>query len=305
MAGASETQAMNFAFSPEQQRVYDLVGELGRTKFGPRAAEHDVHASTPVANMRDFFDAGLLGLTIGEDLGGMGSGVMGRDPLLYLLAVEQTARYDLSTAQCLHIHCHGAHLVDRICDPATRAKVLGAVLERGALLNATGSEPGRTSRGLYKLVTEARPVDGGYVLNGLKNYATLGEVVGFHVIFAGIPGVPPGEGHVGFVIPDGTPGLSVVPGSWNPMGMRGAVSPNMLLENCFVPNEYLLGPPGTYPASAGRRSSISGSRRNTSAAPKACSTISKSTCRSAARPATPTRNCAWARSASGSTRCAG
>ena len=247
VADSADVAAMSFEFSPEQRRVYDLVGDLGRTKFAPRAAEHDVQATTPSLNMEEFHRAGLLGLTISEDLGGMGSGVMGTDPLLYLLAVEQTARYDLSTAQCLHIHCHGAHLVDQICGLATRTEVLGQVLERGALLNATGSEPGRTSRGLYKLVTEAKRVDGGYVLNGMKNYATLAEVVGYHVIFAGIAGEPPSEGHVGFVIPDATPGISVVPGSWNPMGMRGAVSPNVLLEDCFVADRYVLGTPGTYP----------------------------------------------------------
>ena len=150
---------MDFELTRRQQDVYDQVGALGREKFGPRAHEFDVKAETPRANMKDFFDAGLMGLTVGEDMGGAGSGAMGTDPLLYLLAVEQTARYCLSTAHCFHIHCHGAHLVDQVGTKEQRERILGAVIGRGAMLNATASEPGRTARGLYGLVTAAERVD--------------------------------------------------------------------------------------------------------------------------------------------------
>ena len=196
--------------------------------------------------MQDFIDAGLAGLTVSEDLGGMGSGAMGRDPLLYLIAIEQTARYCLSTAHSLHIHCHGAHLVDQICTLEQRKNILGEVISRGALLNATGSEPGRTSRGLYNLVTAAERVDGGYVVNGTKNYASLADAVEYNMIFAGIKGMSPTEGHIGLCIPKGTPGLTIQEGSWDPMGMRGAVSPNLLLNDCFVSDDYVVGEPGVF-----------------------------------------------------------
>jgi alkylation response protein AidB-like acyl-CoA dehydrogenase len=167
--------------------------------------------------------------------------------LLYLIAVEQTARYCMSTAHSLHIHCHGSHLVDQICTPEQRRNILGPVIERGALLNATGSEPGRTSRGLYSLVTIADRVDGGYMVNGTKNYASLADVVDFNIIFAGIRGQSPVDGHIGLCIPKGTPGLTIPSNTWDPMGMRAAVSPNILLENCFVSDDYVIGAPGVFP----------------------------------------------------------
>ena len=238
---------MNFDFTAKHREVHELVGRLGREKFAPRAARHDVEATTPLENMDDFKEAGLLGLTISEDLGGLGSGAMGKDPLLYLLAIEQTARYCMSTAHCLHIHCHGAHLVDRICEQDQRERILLPVIEKGALLNATGSEPGRTSRGLYNLVTVAERVDGGYVINGVKNYASLGADVSYNIIFAGIKHRSPTEGHLGVIIPKGAPGLTVAEGSWNPIGMRGAVSPTLRLENCFVSDDNVLGEPGLFP----------------------------------------------------------
>lgn len=238
---------MNFELSAQQKKVYNTVGELGRGKFAARAARADQEAKTPMDNMRDFRDAGLLAMTVAEERGGMGSGCAGKDPLLYLLAVEQTARYCMSTAQCIHIHSHGAHYVDQVGTPKQRKDIIGRVVEEGALLNATGSEPGRTSRGQYNLITIADRVEGGYKISGLKNYATLGDVVDYNIIFAGIRDKPGADGHLGVAIPKENKGVKVVDGSWNPIGMRGAASPTLRLEDCIVSDDYVLGPPGYYP----------------------------------------------------------
>src|SRR5690606_369625 len=154
----------------------ELVGYLAREHFARRAEESDRLGALPLDNLRDLHKHGLLGLTIAKDHGGRGSGVMGEDPLLYLLAIEQTARVDLSTAHCLHIHLHACHLIDQVCTDAQREALLGPVLERGALIGAVGSEPGRTARGIYGLATAAQYLRDGVVLNGRKNYATLADV---------------------------------------------------------------------------------------------------------------------------------
>src|SRR5665213_4298086 len=121
---AERQDLMDFEFTPAQRNVYETVGELARSRFAARAAKHDADATLPVENMRDLFDAGLFGITISEDLGGMSSGAMGKDPLLYLLAVEQLARSDVSTAQCFHIHCHGTHFIDHSGSQVLRNTVL-------------------------------------------------------------------------------------------------------------------------------------------------------------------------------------
>ena len=238
---------MNFDFSKAQQEVYELVGYLAREHFAARAAASDRDRTLPLANLRDFFANGLLGLTIAQERGGLGSGVMGRDPALYLLAIEQTARVDLSTAHCLHIHLHATHLIDQVGTDAQRAALLRPVIERGALVGAGGSEPGRTARGIYAVATSAQPLRDGVVLNGRKNYATLAEVADFMIVFATLKGHPPGGGHIGVAVPAGTPGCAIVPDTWNPVGMRAAVSPDLSLDNCYVDGGLVLGEPGTYP----------------------------------------------------------
>jgi len=239
---------MNFEFSQSQQKLYELVGYLARERFAARATESDRQARLPVENLRDLHEKGLLGLTIAKERGGLGSGVMGVDPLLYLLAIEQTARVDLATAHCLHIHLHACHLVDQVCTDAQRQVLLGPVLERGALIGAVGSEPGRTARGIYGLAATAQYLRDGVVLNGRKNYATLADAADHMIVFAMLKGESGAVGHLGVAVPRGTPGYEVIDGSWNPMGMRAAVSPDVVLDNCFVSESLIIGKPGTYPA---------------------------------------------------------
>jgi alkylation response protein AidB-like acyl-CoA dehydrogenase len=238
---------VDFGFTDRHQEILAVVGRLGREKFRHRAAQYDAGTQSPIENILDFQRAGLLNLTIRAEHGGQDSGALGSDPLLYLLAVEETARHCPGTAQSVHIHYHATHLLDRLATEAQREKFLRPAVERGALLNATGSEPGRTARGLYGLLTTARKVNGGYIVNGEKNYATLADVVSFHIVNAALEGTPAPEGHLALIIPQDSPGLSIVEGSWNPLGMRAANSPNILLKDVFVPDENLLGDPGIMP----------------------------------------------------------
>ena len=237
---------MNFDFSKSQQDVYELVGYLAREHFAPRAAGYDRERRLPLENLADLHAHGLLGLTIAKAHGGLGSGVMGEDPVLYLLAIEQVARVDLSTAHCLHIHLHATHLIDQTCTDAQRDALLGQVLASGALIGAVGSEPGRTARGVYGLKTIAQPIPGGVVLNGHKNYATLAEKAAFMIVFATLKDTDPIAGHLGVAVPRGAQGSRLVD-HWDPIGMRGAVSPDLMLEDCFVADDLRVGASGTYP----------------------------------------------------------
>lgn len=238
---------MNFNFSKPQHELYELVGYLAREHFAPRAAVHDRDKTLPLDNLADLHKHGLLGLTIARERGGVGSGVMGEDPTLYLLAIEQTARVDLSTAHCLHVHLHATHLIDQVMAGEARDALLRPVVEHGALIGAVGSEPGRSARGVNAFTTVAQPLQGGFVVNGRKNYATLADAAATMIVSVTLKGEGPLEGHLALAIPKGTAGCAVVPDTWHPTGMRSAVSPDLNLDNCFVPAASIVGAPGTYP----------------------------------------------------------
>lgn len=235
---------MDFGYTPRQQKVYDAVGEIGRTRFLPRAPQTEARGESPADNLRDLFDAGVIGAALSEKVGGLGGGNLGKDPLISLLVIEQTARYCTSTAQCIHIHLNMSHRLEAVGTDEQRERIIPGIVKRGDLVNGTASEPGRTARGLYNLQTTAEKVDGGWVLNGYKNYGTIADVAEYNIVSAVIKGQTAPAGHLTFMIPRGTPGFSIVPNSWNPLGMRGAYSPDLQLTNCFVSDDNVLGAPG-------------------------------------------------------------
>jgi alkylation response protein AidB-like acyl-CoA dehydrogenase len=96
--------------SARDQRV---SRRAGRENVFKRATEHDRNAELPLETLRELGEHGLIALTISPDLGGMGNRTKGSDPLLYVLAVDQVARYDTSTAQRIYIHRHGSHYIDQ------------------------------------------------------------------------------------------------------------------------------------------------------------------------------------------------
>src|SRR6201991_1431089 len=100
-----------------------------------------------------------------------------------------------------------------------------------------GSDPARVA-------TSAEPVDGGYVLNGTKLWATNGAIADVVVVMAK---VPKSEGHRGgisaFILPYATEGVTVTHRNAF-MGLRGIENSVTTLENVFVPAENLIGKEG-------------------------------------------------------------
>lgn len=113
----------------------------------------------------------------------------------------------------------------------------------GELIGAHGmTEPGAGSDA-YSLRTRAQRVDGGYLLNGSKMFVTNAPTCDLAVIFAT---VDPAKGRWGisaFVVEKGTPGFNVGR-PMDKMGLRTAPLGELVLQDCFVPEENRLGREG-------------------------------------------------------------
>lgn len=233
---------MNLALSAEQARVQAVARELARDAFAARALRHDQSAEVPLDNIADMRSQGLLGLVIGRDIGGAGGGIQGDDPLAYLLALEQIAQVCLATSHCLQVHSHAAHYIDQTATGEQRQRILGDVIANGALMTTLGSEPGRTARGARNQTTAQALDRGGWQLDGVKNYATLASACKYLLVLAdsafdAANGAlsPQGERfaaneRVALAVPVAAAGVSFVEGSWDPLGMRAAVSPTLKFE---------------------------------------------------------------------------
>jgi alkylation response protein AidB-like acyl-CoA dehydrogenase len=253
---------MDLRPTPRQQELIDLARTLARDRFAPRAERHDREASFPVDDYADLRAAGLLALCVPERFGGRGASYE-----TYCLVAEQIAQGNASTSLTFNMHCLTMLMMGEIADlmplPAAarerherlRALRFREVVEDGAFYGQPHSEPveqGQTDTALNvggrRFGTTARKVEGGYVVNGRKFFVSLAGSAPYFATPAIRLGEEPWiERTLYLRVPKDAPGVSF-PGEWDPMGMRGTVSRDMLLQDVYVPDEGDILPPGLFGA---------------------------------------------------------
>ena len=141
---------------------------------------YDREARFPTENYRDLHRSGLLGIAIPRKHGGLGA-----DYQTYALAAAEIGRYCGATALTWNMHVcstlwSGPLADDLDMDAATRAEHerrravhYKRIVEDGAIYSQPFSEGGAAAAGGVAFGTEAKPVDGGWLVNGKKIFASL------------------------------------------------------------------------------------------------------------------------------------
>jgi alkylation response protein AidB-like acyl-CoA dehydrogenase len=225
---------MEQCLSARQRELVELAGRLADT-FAERAAEHDRDSTFPFQNYEDMREAGYLGLTVPEELGGRGAS-------LYelILCQERLAMGDGSTALAVNMHVSPIGQLASLWR-ATGDERLAEVLRRaaaGTLIYASMSaEPGDPI--LLTSNTVATRVEGGFRVTGKKIFGTESAVCTEFSTRARYDDPEGGPQVIFFRLPRDVDGMTVKE-TWDTMGMRGTVSNDFTLENVFVPDEAVF-----------------------------------------------------------------
>ncbi|NOG72859.1 acyl-CoA dehydrogenase family protein [Roseicella sp. DB1501] len=251
-----------FRLSPAEAALAARAREFGQAVLAPRAARWDREASFPTENYRDMHANGLLGICIPEAEGGLGAGFRA-----YCLAAAEMGRYCGATALTWNMHvCStlwtGALTEDLEMAPEVRAEHrrrraahYARILRDGAVYAQPFSEGGAAAAGGTAFGTTARRVPGGFLVSGRKIFASLAGHADYYGILC--TEVREGEDRLSrrdtlyLAIPRDAPGVTVE-GDWDPLGMRGTVSRNLLFQDVFVEEDAALMPPGLYFQAASR-----------------------------------------------------
>jgi alkylation response protein AidB-like acyl-CoA dehydrogenase len=229
---------VDFGFTNAQQQLIERVSALVKERIAPRAARYDADFAMPVDDIQDIHGEGWLLANLDKKRGGLGFGLQGDDPLSFFLIDEHLAYGNPSTAHCFQVHNNGLMMIDAMASDAQIKEWLAPTIERGALLPGAGAEP----HGVPP--TSAKKVAGGYLVSGTKHYATNASMAEWLWI-----GRIASDSHpkpIMVMLHKDTPGLTIDTEIWRPTGMRACVSPWLYLEDCFVPEENLLGRPGQF-----------------------------------------------------------
>jgi alkylation response protein AidB-like acyl-CoA dehydrogenase len=209
----------------------DAIAAAARVAEGiaERAAAHDADGSFPEADFRALHEAGLLGLRIDGRHGGADV-----DALTYARVLETVSGAAASTGLALNMHSSATALLGRIGDEDQRERWLRPVVEQGHAFASLTSEPNVSLRHI-EFTTALRPVDGGYLLDGLKHFASLAGYASSYVVFAG----GNGRDALAALVPADREGAEIVP-TWDAVGMRATNSHSVRFTECFVPAEDVI-----------------------------------------------------------------
>ncbi len=230
---------------------------LGESRFAARAAEYDATASFPTENYEDLRAAGLLGLTMPAEAGGIGASFD-----TYCRVSAELARWCGATALTFNMHAQtmfwtGAMFDSLPWDDAEqralqnerRQGIYNAVLNDGALFAQPFSEPNSAAAaGKAPFGTTAKRGDGGWIVNGMKHFASLSGAASYYSMVCTIDtdeGAQRTKNAVYLCVPESADGFEVI-GDWDPLGMRATVSRGLKMVDVFVPDSLELLPPGAY-----------------------------------------------------------
>ncbi|MEM7322312.1 MAG: acyl-CoA dehydrogenase family protein [Actinomycetota bacterium] len=239
--------------TPERQAIVDRMAELGPL-FAKRADAIDRQAAFPFENWEDLKAAGLLGIAIPTEAGGLGG-----DFVAYALASEELGRHCATTGLTFNMHVATTLLVGEIADSLTLDDGDRSLLEtrraelwRGIIgdrhVHSQPFSEGVAAGATAGYSTKAVPVDGGYLVTGRKIFASLAGASTYHNVLCLVDG----DDQLRLLgVPHEADGVNIV-GEWDPLGMRGTDSRNLVMENAFVPAENEWLPPGAFDQAANR-----------------------------------------------------
>jgi alkylation response protein AidB-like acyl-CoA dehydrogenase len=235
----AELGLIEFSLSEEQRAIRDVARDFAHGEIDPIVDEIDEAQRFPTEIFEQLAELGFLGILVPEELGGSGLGYVD-----YVLIINELSKVDPSIG--LSVAAHNSLCSNHIFKfgnseqhqrwlvPLARGEKIGAwsLTESGAGSDAAGTR------------STAKKVDGGWILDGSKTFATHGTVGDVCVVFA--VSDPEGRRHhniSAFVLEKGMEGFRSGKKE-NKLGTRASDTAEVVMEECFVPDDHLLGERG-------------------------------------------------------------
>lgn len=226
-----------FELDDEKRLIQDTVRQFAREVVLPRAAEIDSTDSFPFDIYAAMGALGLLAMNLPEAYGGAAS-----DTVSWAVVQEELARASAAVAD--------AHMVNKLmCDillsdasEADKAHWLPR-MGRGEAICAIAQTESDTGSDVAAIRTTARKVEGGYIINGAKQFITFAGICHLAIVVATVDRSLGRGGIALFLVDAETPGFRRG-GKSRIMGVRGLATGELVFEDCFVPEHRMLTAPG-------------------------------------------------------------
>jgi butyryl-CoA dehydrogenase len=215
-----------------------MVREFAVNEVKPIAAEIDETERFPMENVEKMAKVGMLGIPFAKEYGGAGG-----DTLSYILAVEELSKVCGTTGVILSAHTSlCASLIDQFGNKDQKERYLSD-LATGKKLGAFGlTEPGAGTDAAGQQTVAVLDGDH-YILNGSKIFITNGGVAETFIIFAMTDKSKGTKGISAFIVEKAFEGFSIGKKE-DKLGIRASSTTELVMSNCRVPKENLIGQEG-------------------------------------------------------------
>ena len=229
---------MDFYLSNEEKMLQKMYREFAENEVRPLAEELDEEERFPMETVEKMAKLGMMGIPFPKKYGGAGG-----TNVAYALAVEELAKVcgTTSVIVCAHtsLCCYPIYAFGT---EEQKMKYLPDLLS-GRKIGAFGlTEPNAGTDASGQQTTAVLDGDH-YVLNGSKCFITNGTVADTYVVFAMTDKHAGNHGISAFIVERNFPGFSVGKHE-RKMGIRGSSTCDLIMEDCIVPKENLLGKEG-------------------------------------------------------------
>jgi alkylation response protein AidB-like acyl-CoA dehydrogenase len=228
---------LDFRFTSEQALMRTTVREFAQREVAPNIDQYEEGAAFPADIVQKMGELGLMGIWVPAEYGGSGG-----DNMSWVTCLEELARVYSPVGSILLAHSHAARVMLYAGTDDQKREHLGP-MSRGEALGAfalTEPQAGSDAAGIQ---TSARKDGDHYVLNGEKCFISNWGVAALYVI-AAVTDPRPGERRISFfIVRDGTPGLHLGVRD-RKMALPIAPTGNLILDDCHVPSQDMLGVEG-------------------------------------------------------------
>ena len=236
---------MDFGESEEQSAIREMVRGFAESVLPPTIEHRDKNQIAPVEEWKKFCDeTGLQGITIAEEYGGFPV-----DDISEAIIIEELARVDpsFSVFYAVHVGLCSKTITLHGTDEQKQKYLTQLAADKVGAYSLSEAGAG-TDAGALSCKAELSEDGSHYILNGLKMWVTNGASADFYVLFAKVVGHPDygvkkHGGTTAFIVEKAFEGFSVGKKE-DKLGIRSSDTTTLILENCVVPAENVLGEVG-------------------------------------------------------------
>jgi alkylation response protein AidB-like acyl-CoA dehydrogenase len=229
---------LDFQLNDEQLQLKKSIREFAEREIAPHVMEWDEASKFPLETVKELGKMGVLGAIFPADYGGAGLGYVE-----YVIAIEELSRVDGSVGIIVAAHNSLCSNHIFLAGNEDQKRKYISKLATGEWIGAWGlTEPNSGSDAGGARMSAVRK-KGGWVLNGTKTFITNGHYADVIVVIAVTDKTAHTHGLSAFVLEKNTKGFR--PGKKeNKLGLRASDTSELIFEDCFVPNDALLGKEG-------------------------------------------------------------